>query len=310
MSNTGPFKRLNDEFYASSPSTYFRDRLQMLVLRGANPNVIDENLGAQTTWGQLGVMALESRAEGAEEAAEKQAEHLRFLVTESQVLLHHAAETLLRMYLAHEARAECPWLEIAASKDGRRFREDLDELARSTWDRERMDAAGWVFLGGVPTQPTAEWTDARDAAVRLLRVLAQTVNVESQLYNAAKHGATALGGAGSIHFLASEPGAAPPEITAKLLQDRAVLGADDVNVAYLEREGTRKHGTWFHKTQWVNPERAAYLAQLAIVQMEALWIVARWRAQVCSTSTSNASGSTRHRRSTSGCMRARSPGAP
>jgi len=47
-------------------------------------------------------------------------------------------------------------------------------------------------------------------------------------------------------------------------------------IAFLEREGRRKTGyTWYHKTQWVNPEKAAWLTHLTIIQMDALWTIAR-----------------------------------
>ncbi len=37
-----------------------------------------------------------------------------FLIAESQVLLHHAAEALLRLFLAHEGRPPCPWLRAGS----------------------------------------------------------------------------------------------------------------------------------------------------------------------------------------------------
>ncbi|WP_205472384.1 hypothetical protein [Nocardioides sp. SYSU D00038] len=277
MSHSDPFERLNREFYATNPSTYFRDRLQMLILRAANPNLIDDNISEETVWGTLRVLARDEPDESVEAAVEREAAHTRFVVTESQILLHHVAEAFLRMYLAHEAQSECPWLTIAALKGPGQFRDELDELARSSWPKDRMNAAGWVFLGDVPDEPSADWIAHRDAAVRLLRILAQTVNGDSQLYNGVKHGFTALGGTGSLHFLPADTDQPPPELTEDLLNREAWLGADGVNVAYLEREGTRNKGVWYHKTKWVNPEKSAYLTQLATIQMEALWTVARCR---------------------------------
>lgn len=281
MSHNDKIRRLNEDFYTASPSTYFRDRLLMLVLRAANPNLIDENVSEGTAWGVLRAVAHGQPDAAPEDASEKEAEHSRFLVAESQVLLHHAAEALLRMFLGHEGNPECPWWEIAAFKDSQKFREELTLLARSTWSRDRMSAAGWVFLGSVPDDPSPEWIEHRDAAVRLLRILASHVNNDSQLYNAAKHGFTALAGTGSLHFLADDsgdPADGTPELTADRLERDAVLGADGVNIAYLERTGTRKGGyTWTHRTRWLTPERDAYLAQLAILQMEGLWRIARCR---------------------------------
>ena len=279
MAHVDHFKRLNEEFYANNPSTYFRDRLQMLVLRAANPKLIDENITENTVWGQLRVTAVKPADDSPEAAAKAEAEHSRFLVTESEVILHHVAEALLRMYLAHEGAPECPWLEIAAMQVPRKFREELEELAATTWPEDRMKAAGWVFLGNVPEDPSEEWVQLRDAAVRLLRALARRVNEDSQLYNSAKHGFTALGGSSSMFFLPADPTQPVPEFTAELIEREAVQFANGVSISFLERTGTRREGnvTWHHKTQWVNPERTAYLAQLAIIQMEALWTVARRR---------------------------------
>src|SRR5690348_10436328 len=111
MSHSDPtFQRLNAEFYRASPHTYFRDRLQMLALRAVNPTVIDEAVGDEgITWGRLHLVADGHPNASPETAAEREDAHSRFLVAESQVLLHHTAEALLRMYLAHETYPACPW---------------------------------------------------------------------------------------------------------------------------------------------------------------------------------------------------------
>lgn len=155
MTDDEVYANLNREFYGSDPTSYFRDRLHLLILRGANPSIIEEHI-VDAVWGQLGTIVTPVRSEETAEVAEakKKAAHQQFLVTESQVLLHHVAEALLRMYLAHESQAECPWLEIAAFKDDRKFREALDELGQRTWTEHRMNAAGWVFLGSVPEDPS------------------------------------------------------------------------------------------------------------------------------------------------------------
>jgi hypothetical protein len=219
--------------------------------------------------------------ESASSESELQQEESRFLVVESQVLLHHTAEALLRMYLAHESNPACPWLTMAASREPGKFTKQLAELAKTSWTQDRLSAVGWVFLGGVPDHPPEEWLANRDAAVRLIRILASQMSDDSQLYNSVKHGFTALGGTGSLHFLpadASDPNDGPPLLTVDRLERDAVLGAEGLNIAYLERAGTRKSGyTWSHRTRWLTPERDAYLTQLAIIQMEALWTVAKCR---------------------------------
>lgn len=280
MPDTNQFRRLNEEFYAADPSAYFRDRLQMLILRASNHSLIDDNAGDGTVWGNLRIIIQEDDEGPAQSEAEHDASHSRFLAAESQVLLHHAAEALLRMYLAHEGSPDCPWLEIAAMKAPGLFPKAAAELAKSAWSPDRSNAAGWVFLGGIPAAdpPPEEWTSARDAAVRLLRTLAAKVNGDSQLYNAAKHGFTALAGTGSLHFLPGEPGDLDDvaRLTVAQMEQQAVMGAEGVNIAFLERDGKPKSGyKWFKNTRWVTPEQDAYLAHLAIRQMHLLWTMAR-----------------------------------
>lgn len=265
------FQRLNEEFYASEPSTYFRDRLRLLVVRAARPDVITSAIREGISWGalRLGIDEDDTFNDSSMHAAD-----IRFVVTESQVLLHHAAEALLRMFLAHAGRPACPWLEMSALLDFREFREQLGELAEESWPTDRLEAAGDVFCGGVPTGvPPAEWLEARETAVRLVRHLARHLDTDKNLYNSAKHGLTALGGEGSLSLTTEDP----TQSTVEMPSDEIVTLANGVNVVYLEREGKVKTGaTWFQKTQWASPEKAAWLTHLAILQMEQLWTVARW----------------------------------
>jgi hypothetical protein len=257
------FQSLNQEFYAAKPGTYFRDRLKLLAVRAAPTEALAGLVADDLTWGPLRIVGDGSEVTEEDEQREK-ADRQRFLVTESQMLLHHVSESLLRMFLAHEGRPECPWLEMAALLDFNEFRAEVEALAKGSWPQERIDAVADVFLGGVAVDPPEEWIEHRDTAVRLLRLLAQRLQGDKKLYNSAKHGLTCLAGEGSIQLYTQdwEP----------------VIGAEGVNVVFLEREGTRKSGyTWYQKTQWLNPEQAAWLAHLATVQMEALWTVARWR---------------------------------
>lgn len=257
------FQRLNQEFYATKPSTYFRDRLTLLAVRAARTDALGALMEEGIQWGQIKIVHDRSAC-GPDDAATEEADRQRFVATESQMLLHHASEALLRMFLAHECQPECPWIEMASLLNHREFRAEVTELAKRVWPQERIDAIGHVFIGVVPDDPSHDWTEHRDAAVRLIRVLANRLNNDSNLYNSAKHGLTSLAGSGSLTFV-SDSG-------------EPFLGVDGVNVAFLEREGTRKAGhTWYHRTQWMNPEQAAWLTRLAITQMEALWTVAKWR---------------------------------
>lgn len=263
MSRPDTFQRLNEEFYASTPSTYFRDRLKFLAIRAVRPDVVEAAIGEGVQWGPLRLV--HDDADPAPDAAAlEEAAQTRFIVIESQVLLHHVSESLLRMYIGHAGRPACPWLEMASLKDPGEFPKLVGDLAQPTWPQEWLDSVGDVFLGGVPADPPDEWLQARTNAVRLLRYLAARFNADSQLYNAAKHGMTSIGGTGSVHVIPDGGG-------------EAVTAANGVNIVFLEREGRRKTGyTWFHKSQWLSPEKSVWLTQLALIQMDALWTMARW----------------------------------
>lgn len=283
MHEERPFHQLNEEFYSgNTPSTYFRDRLTLLALRAAKPDALADAAGNGILWGQLWIASDEEAnadvPEGYEDAA-----HTRFIATESQVLFHHTVEALLRMLLAHEGWPECPWLQIAAQKDPGAFRDAVAELAKSSWPEERIARVAEVFMGGVPNDATPEWVEHADNAIRLIRLLAARLNDQSTLYNAAKHGLTMIGGTASVHFVPAAHDSDQPEFdpaapSAKIINERGVVGADGINAVFLEREGKAKTGyTWHHVTRWFSPEEAALLTHVALILMDALWTVAKVR---------------------------------
>lgn len=138
-------------------------------------------------------------------------------------------------------------------------------------------------MGGVPKEPTPEWIEHRDNAIRLIRIVAARLNDQSALYNAAKHGLTMIGGTASIHFVpapqdSDEPEFDPAAPSAQIINERGVVGANGINAVYLEREGRAKTGyTWHHVTRWFSPEEAALLTHVSLILMDALWTVAKIR---------------------------------
>lgn len=278
-----PFHALNEEFYSgNAPSTYFRDRLTMLALRAAKPDALAEAAGDGILWGQLWI-AKDDAANAEMPEAYEEAAHTRFVAIESQVLFHHTVEALLRMLLAHEGWPECPWVRIAGQKDPSVFRDAVAKLANSPWPEERNTHVAEVFMGGVPSEPTQEWIEHRDDAIRLIRILASRLNDQSTLYNAAKHGLTMIGSVTSLHFVpnSQHPGELdfdPAAPSAQVINDRGVLGASGISAVYLEREGKAKTDyTWYHVTRWFSPEEAALLTHSALLLMDALWAVAKTR---------------------------------
>ncbi|MDP9452601.1 MAG: hypothetical protein M3P97_04240 [Actinomycetota bacterium] len=106
------YRRLNESFYSSSPALYFEQRLNsLLVMAADDPEYGDRLHRGLTIVGETFTVAPSERVES--QLSEKQLR--QFVTSETQVLLHHAAESLLRLYLAHEAHlSPCPWLSIAS----------------------------------------------------------------------------------------------------------------------------------------------------------------------------------------------------
>src|SRR5689334_18678383 len=96
-------RRLNEDFYSADPSDYITTRLRFLLLATAEDSRLAELLDGIEYEGLAAVHPTDDeQGEGDPESAqaEKRA-RLNYLAIESEQLLHHAAETLLRLYLAH-----------------------------------------------------------------------------------------------------------------------------------------------------------------------------------------------------------------
>lgn len=261
QAKTPGFDQQNELFYSQQPTSYFRDRLTLLGLRAARSDELADVIGDGFVWGKLHIGGGDDEDLNEDE---EETRLTRFVITESQVLLHHTSETLIRMFLAHAGRPQCPWLEMAALMDFKTFRAQVSELAASSWPRALRDDVANVFLGGTSTaEPAPWWDETVDACVQLLQMLARRLNADSNLYNGAKHGMTLIPGEGSLGVF-DEAGT-------------PVTGSNGTQLVYLERERVdRGEFKWHQTTRWLNPQQAIWMTTLAISQIEALWTVARW----------------------------------
>ena len=71
--------------------------------------------------------------------------HVAFLVTESQAVLHHVSEALIRLFLAHADGGDCPWMEVAALRNFSKFKQEVAVLARGSWPGHYEEAIPYVF---------------------------------------------------------------------------------------------------------------------------------------------------------------------
>jgi len=251
--------RLNSQYYSANPPAYFRSRLHLLALAAGRPSELITLLEAGVEYEGLHFTREESHAPEGNPNLDA-----AFLVTESQVLLHHASEALIRLFFGHADLPPCPWLECADFRGAAAFRKEVDRLASSLWPTHLKEAVADVFLGGTPAEVSADWSETAETAERLLRVLATRLNEDAHMYNSTKHGMTVLSGDASVAFLSEE--------------GEHIAGGSGPSVSFLEsRKRPGSEVVWSQTTKWFSIQQAMLLTNLAITQMEALWQVARAR---------------------------------
>ena len=242
------FPSLNSAFYATRPWEYFRRREHALIVAaGARGKLLE---AAQEG---IRVGRLEYTLSGEDETEEQDDDWDRFVLAESQVLLHHASETLLRLYLAHEGLPPCPWLEVARVRSPQRFKDDVKRrFLGDLSDKARRRRVTEVFFGTrdrkalEPTPPEEEWIEGADNLERFLCRFASDF-LDADLYNALKHG------------LAVMPGEAMVKVG-----DGDLLKAEGPSIEYLSvRPDSLGRERWNRSTRWLKVDTAITFACLA-----------------------------------------------
>lgn len=256
---TEQYSELNATFYSSSgPQEYIRARLQSIIFTLSDADEAQTILDKGLSIGAL---------RGGKSARMPEDARSRYAFMESTVLLHHAGEALLRLWLAHRDSASCPWLKVAGLTSPAKFKGESEKLSNGTAQISRTNVAS-VFLGGVTPEEAevemteAQWEGSIDGIVELLRFIAHTVTSEATLYNAAKHGLVGLpGNQGDL-----------------IVNDMRVAGG--AGITYLEntpdnpkvRSGER---SWWLTTSFTNIDMNLILIELTIRTISSLWAVAR-----------------------------------
>ena len=262
------FAALNDSFYRSTPHDHFARKAFQLHYAAARPDELDK--AARQGGIAFDGLRLQPNPEGMWQDSDA---HEQFLAVESEVLLHHLGEALLRMYLGHEALPLCPWLEIARLRSFDRFKQRLRKQFIDSDADSAIPEIAKVFFGaasrnqlfGGQEDPSEErWTRGAQNIQSFLWYFAKRNLDYANLYNAAKHGLAIKAGYASSALL-------DPETGTPLIQ---IAGP---SVEYLEVRDNGDGKRWNRTTTWVKVGRNFALIWQAINMMEALWSVARQR---------------------------------
>ena len=250
------FPDLNRSFYGSDPADYFRKRLDLLLLAAAKPRELDDMLAKGFSYGEITVQQQESEPTD-EDAASLQA----FISTEAEVLLHHASEALLRLYLAHAEGQPCPWLECAGLTSFSVFKKRVTQLRDEPIPAEHVSR---VFLGRVSDGSDDAAKAHIDAMGRFLRLVAKRLLSDGHLYNSAKHGLAVLSGPASLAITNDQTGES--------------FGGGGPSLSFLEIETKEnKDRIWYRTTRWIDAEQTMMQAHWVITAMLNLWQIARIR---------------------------------
>lgn len=249
------FDSLNREFYAADPAETIDTRLWMLA----------RFLGDDSTEARYEPDALSVRREAAPEHPER----VQFAALESTLILHQAAETLLRLYFAHENDARCPWAELTYlrargtfTKRVRALREGLgsDGVIREvmkvvSWsgDRTDLEASGtWKHKDG--------WTRHREGLRALFHFACDMVLDGADLYNAGKHGLAILPGDRGVQ-----------------LGDGELLSQSGPSLTVIEPQEIEGEPRWAKATHWINYRREVLMALHIEAAIRSLWACGKQR---------------------------------
>lgn len=253
------FPELNRQFYAGNlgPHDYLMHRLRSLFLAAQPPERLRDGFDTRLAVGIA----------GASWPTPEQWDELEirdYVSAESTVLLHHAAEALFRLYLAHAESPVCPWLEVARLRYPSHFKEGVQTflLGADTARTARMLMN--VFVGApVAGADREKWSAIKDGLVMLMKYLGRRLLDEGPLYNSAKHGLAVLPGAAAMSF--GDQDTAFP------------IRADGPSITYLTLTEQAEGKRWSQDTVWIDASLNLAMTDVAIGHLRNLWLVASHR---------------------------------
>ena len=254
--------RLNADFYRSEPHVYIRHRLSNLMLVAAKDEELSRLLSEGVSFGLISTGPKGGEPKVYTESDRESA--LRFVALEAEVLLHHATETLLRLFLAHAGVPLTPWLEMSRLRSFREFKEIVNKRFLEDTPEDRESDVAEVFYGSNditnydPRPSDDEWAESVRTIDRFLVRFASNLLSDARLYNAAKHG------------LAVKPGEYGLTLGD---QENPLIDRHGMALQYLEVV----EGQWKRTVEWVETDASVIYIWIATDLMEQLWSVGRRR---------------------------------
>jgi hypothetical protein len=258
------YPELNAVFYTADPAEFIKMRIESLSLMACSDEQLEPLFASDRV---IGTAHFGSMPPPTQQARQ------RYVHMESVMIAHHASEALLRLFFAHVEHPECPWLGMSASTDFREYKAKLDAALDSEFDREQIAT---VFLGGVSPVDACirlsddEFEDAIDGLEMLLIDCANRVLGDSFVYNAVKHGVSAVAIDDDDAQVAwrSQDG------------EQTTLHKGPVHV-YVHKKASPDAGKneahWFLTMDDSNPGRELSVSVLITKALDSLWDVARRR---------------------------------
>jgi len=260
------YPELNRLFYGMSPHNYLRMRLRSLYLWLGNSKGMNDLIRSGVLFDEMAISQTEVPD------AEDEQEQQRSAMIECEVLLHHTAETLMRLYLIHSRVPPCPWLELSRERDFKKFKREVENLRTRLESGDEEDRIHQVFhinadLERVSLNPTPDkerWDRAAENLSRFLNFYASYF-LDSAAYNAAKHGLAVTAGEQGIEFgvgTGEEP----------------ILSRKGPAIEYLKvAPGPGGHPRWQREIKWITTKRAIPLIYLGCNFIEAIWNIGAGR---------------------------------
>ena len=187
---------LNAEYYSANPHMYFHQRLAQLFIVAAAPEKLDALAEEGLRLGEITLSLSDPQVPVMSPLVDDETRQ-KYVAMESTVLLHHAAEVLLRLELAHERQPRCPWLEMV------NLRRDFKEKLRKRFPEEGSQPDDSTLL--FPVYYLASSRDQMQFADDSLQPDLDNISAfmhhfasihikEAAVYNSAKHGLGVVAG--------------------------------------------------------------------------------------------------------------------